>query len=113
MGSMQIRPFAVTDTEAVVELWHQVGITRSWNDPYRDIDRKMTVQPELFLVGIHEEVVMASAMSGFDGSSNLAGHLSGNGCSGPPVLTGAGPSYAAGLVGGVAEAESVTALVFR
>ncbi len=67
MGSMQIRPFAVTDTEAVVELWHQVGITRSWNDPYRDIDRKMTVQPELFLVGIHEEVVMASAMSGFDG----------------------------------------------
>ncbi len=67
MAGMEIRPFAATDTEAVVELWHQVGITRSWNDPYLDIERKMTVQPELFLVGLYEEVLVATAMSGFDG----------------------------------------------
>lgn len=67
MAGMQIRPFSLVDTEAVVELWHDVGITRPWNDPYRDIERKMTVQPELFLVGILHGVVAASAMSGFDG----------------------------------------------
>lgn len=64
---MQIRPFSLADTEAVVALWHRVGITRAWNDPYRDIERKMTVQPELFLVGIREGQLVASAMSGFDG----------------------------------------------
>lgn len=76
---MQIRAFAMADTEAVIALWHEVGITRAWNDPRRDIERKMTVQPELFLVGIEagtgdqegetggSGTVIASAMSGFDG----------------------------------------------
>lgn len=64
---MDIRPFTREDTEAVVRLWHQVGITRPWNDPHRDIERKLTVQPELFLVGVRDGEVVASAMSGFDG----------------------------------------------
>ncbi len=67
MAGMQIRAFARGDTEAVVLLWHEVGITRNWNDPYRDIERKLTVQPELFLVGIQDDRVVASAMAGFDG----------------------------------------------
>ncbi|MGB3185121.1 MAG: GNAT family acetyltransferase [Ornithinimicrobium sp.] len=64
---MHIRPFQSADTKPVVALWHEVGITRSWNDPHRDIERKLTVQPELFLVGVHDDVVIASAMAGFDG----------------------------------------------
>lgn len=67
MAGMQIRAFNRADTDEVVALWHTVGITRPWNDPYRDIERKMSVQPELFLVGIHQDHVVASAMSGFDG----------------------------------------------
>ncbi|HKJ12032.1 MAG TPA: GNAT family acetyltransferase [Ornithinimicrobium sp.] len=64
---MRIRPFERADTDVVVALWHEVGITRPWNDPHRDIERKMSVQPELFLVGIEDGEVVASAMSGFDG----------------------------------------------
>ncbi|MGB3829105.1 MAG: GNAT family acetyltransferase [Ornithinimicrobium sp.] len=64
---MQIRPFRRDDTEAVVRLWQEVGLTRPWNDPYRDIERKMTVQPELFLVAVMDGEVIASAMAGFDG----------------------------------------------
>lgn len=64
---MQIRPFAAADTGAVVELWHTAGITRPWNDPHRDIERKLTVQPELFLVGVLDDELIATAMSGFDG----------------------------------------------
>lgn len=64
---MDIRPFALTDQEAVIHLWHQCGLTRPWNDPVKDIQRKLNVQPELFLVGeIHGQVV-ASAMAGYDG----------------------------------------------
>ncbi|MBD8585204.1 GNAT family N-acetyltransferase [Frigoribacterium sp. CFBP 8766] len=88
---MQIRPFAPADTEAVVALWHECGLTRPWNDPHRDIERKLAVQPELFLVGTElvepgaadgdgvaesdgtggggspEEVVVATAMAGHEG----------------------------------------------
>jgi len=65
---MQIRPFDEADTETVVALWERCGLTRPWNDPRRDIERKLTVQRELFLVGVdHEEALVATAMAGFDG----------------------------------------------
>lgn len=48
---MEIRAFDRADTEAVVALWDSCGLLRPWNDPRKDIERKLTVQPELFLVG--------------------------------------------------------------
>ena len=65
--SLAIRPFFADDTEAVVALWTVCGLTRPWNDPRRDIARKATVQPELFLVGTVDDAVVATAMVGFDG----------------------------------------------
>lgn len=64
---MHIRPFEPTDESAVVALWHECGLTRPWNDPQRDIARKLTEQPELFLVGSVGARVIATAMVGFDG----------------------------------------------
>ncbi|MDT3718581.1 GNAT family acetyltransferase [Pseudomonas oryzihabitans] len=64
---MHIRPFQPADTEAVVSLWQTCGLTRPWNDPYRDIERKLAEQPELFLVGEVDGTLMASAMVGNDG----------------------------------------------
>ena len=64
---MHIRPFQPADTEAVVSLWQVCGLTRPWNDPYRDIQRKLAEQPELFLVGEVDGILMASAMLGTDG----------------------------------------------
>ena len=46
---MQIRPFQPNDEADVVALWERVGLTRPWNDPHRDIQRKLTVQPQWFL----------------------------------------------------------------
>jgi hypothetical protein len=34
-------------------------LTRPWNDPHKDIARKLAVQPELFLVGVIDGAVMA------------------------------------------------------
>ena len=64
---MHIRPFQPSDTAAVISLWQACGLTRPWNDPYRDIQRKLAEQPELFLVGDVDGVLMASAMVGTDG----------------------------------------------
>lgn len=72
---MLIRPFHDDDTEAVVALWRAAGLTRPWNDPHRDIARKKTVQPELFLVGEHEGRVIASAMAGYDGHRGWVNYL--------------------------------------
>ena len=64
---MTIRAFRPADAEAVVRLWRECGLTRPWNDPYRDIARKLTVQPELFLVAEDSGAVIGTAMVGFDG----------------------------------------------
>lgn len=64
---MRIRPYAPSDENAVVALWEACGLLRPWNDPRRDIARKLTEQPELFLVGELEQAVVATAMIGFDG----------------------------------------------
>jgi ribosomal protein S18 acetylase RimI-like enzyme len=64
---MQIRSFQPEDEPAVVALWQACGLTRPWNDPHKDIVRKLTEQPELFLVGTVGGAVMATAMIGYDG----------------------------------------------
>ena len=42
-------------------------LTVPWNNPYKDIARKLKVQPELFFVGFLEENLIASVMAGYDG----------------------------------------------
>lgn len=70
-----IRAFAEPDRAAVVDLWRRCGLTRPWNDPDRDIDRKLTVQPELFLVGEEDRAVVATVMAGFDGHRGWINYL--------------------------------------
>lgn len=69
-----VRAFRPEDTEGVVALWEDAGLTRPWNDPRLDIQRKLTVQPELFLVAIDgepdgdvEPSIVGSVMAGYDG----------------------------------------------
>lgn len=64
---MDIRCFRAPDETAVIALWEACGLTRPWNDPRKDIARKLTEQPELFLVGTIGDELVASAMAGFDG----------------------------------------------
>lgn len=64
---MIIRPYQTQDESEVIALWDACGLIRPWNDPRRDIARKLTEQPELFLVGTESEKIIATAMIGFDG----------------------------------------------
>ena len=65
--TIDIRPFEIAETEAVVSLWQAAGLTRPWNNPYQDIRRKLSVQPELFLVAVADGAVVGSVMAGYDG----------------------------------------------
>ncbi len=64
---MIIRPFEMADEDAVVALWERCGLTRPWNDPRKDIRRKVGVQPELFLVGVVDGDIAAAVMAGYEG----------------------------------------------
>jgi ribosomal protein S18 acetylase RimI-like enzyme len=72
---MRIRVFERADEAAVVGLWEACGLTRPWNDPHKDVARKLAVQPELFLVGVMEEAVMASVMAGYEGHRGWMNYL--------------------------------------
>jgi ribosomal protein S18 acetylase RimI-like enzyme len=72
---MHIRTFTLQDQAAVIALWQACGLTRAWNDPAQDIARKMTVQPELFLVGTFNEEVIASVMAGYEGHRAWVNYL--------------------------------------
>ena len=72
---MNIRPYRSDDEQAVVSLWEQCALTRSWNDPRKDIARKLTVQPEMFLVGTLDGEVVASVMAGYDGHRGWINYL--------------------------------------
>ena len=65
--SLLIRPFKEGDEGALVSLWNMCKLTVPWNNPHKDIARKLKVQAELFLVGYLEDKLIASVMAGYDG----------------------------------------------
>jgi ribosomal protein S18 acetylase RimI-like enzyme len=76
---MQIRAFQASDEEAVIALWAACELTRPWNNPHKDILRKLSEQPEMFLVGeVKSEAgieLIASVMAGYDGHRGWLNYL--------------------------------------
>jgi ribosomal protein S18 acetylase RimI-like enzyme len=72
---MDIRGYRDTDEAAVVRLWKECDLVRPWNDPHKDIQRKLTVRPELFLVGLVDGTLVATVMAGFDGHRGWVNYL--------------------------------------
>ena len=72
---MSIRPFDRSDTEAVVQLWRDCGLVIPANHPHRDIERKLAVQPEMFLVGRVDGQVVATVMAGYEGHRGWINYL--------------------------------------
>jgi ribosomal protein S18 acetylase RimI-like enzyme len=64
---MEIRVFKESDRKAVIALWEACGLTRPWNDPNKDISRKLSVQSELFFIGELGGKVIVAVMAGYDG----------------------------------------------
>ena len=66
-SSFSIRKFDISDSEIVVNIWKECGLVRDWNNTELDIQRKLSFQEELFLVGELENQIIATAMFGYDG----------------------------------------------
>jgi ribosomal protein S18 acetylase RimI-like enzyme len=93
--AVDIRPFEERDRAGLVDLWRRCGLTRPWNDPDLDIDRKLDAGGDLLLVA-HDpaarvgdelvgdelvgdvsigDVLVGSVMVGYDGHRGWINYL--------------------------------------
>jgi ribosomal protein S18 acetylase RimI-like enzyme len=72
---MKTRPFQIRDEIEVINLWRECDLIVPWNDPKKDIERKLKVNPELFLVGENNDQIVASVMGGYEGHRGWINYL--------------------------------------
>ncbi|MFO1122707.1 MAG: GNAT family acetyltransferase [Hyphomicrobiales bacterium] len=65
------REIADADVEAVVALWQACGLTRPWNDPYKDISFSRQGADSTILVAEQDGRIIASVMVGHDGHRGM------------------------------------------
>jgi ribosomal protein S18 acetylase RimI-like enzyme len=65
----------MADEDKVIQLWIQCGLVIPRNNPKRDIERKMKVNPEWFLVGEIEGQVVSTCMVGYEGHRGWINYL--------------------------------------
>lgn len=72
---VHIREFEAGDADAVVALWERCALTRPWNDPRKDIARKLALADGGLLVGVVDGLIVASVMAGYDGHRGWANYV--------------------------------------
>jgi ribosomal protein S18 acetylase RimI-like enzyme len=72
---MIIQPYSSKYEKEVIALWDRCNLVRPNNNPKKDIQRKMKVNPELFLIGLIDGKVVATAMGGYEGHRGWVNYL--------------------------------------
>jgi ribosomal protein S18 acetylase RimI-like enzyme len=72
---MKIQPYAPQYQKEVIALWERCNLLVPTNNPTKDIERKMKVNPELFLIGLIGGKVVATAMGGYEGHRGWVNYL--------------------------------------
>ena len=70
-----IRPYEVRDRDSLVALWDSCDLTRAWNDPGRDIDRKLANDAQNLLILERAGDIIGSVMVGYDGHRGWINYL--------------------------------------
>jgi len=72
---MEIKAFEDRYKDDVVKLWRECGPVAPQNDPGKDIQRKLKVDPELFLIGVVDDVIVSTVMGGYEGHRGWINYL--------------------------------------
>jgi len=67
MSKPTYRKFKKTDTDTVIKLWETCKLVVPWNDPVKDIQRKLSTKDNLFIIGEINNKIVTTAMAGYDG----------------------------------------------
>jgi len=68
-------PLERLDSDGSVLLKWRLRFYLPWNDPHKDIRRKLQVDRELFLVGLIESNIVATVMGGYEGHRGWINYL--------------------------------------
>ena len=66
-GQLLVRAYEDDDRDSVVGIWARAGLVVPQNNPHRDIDRKLRMQPDWFLVATLGDALVGTCMAGYDG----------------------------------------------
>ena len=72
---IEIRAYRESDQDDVVSLWRECELVKPWNDPIKDIRRKLDVQRDLFLVGLLDGKLVATVIAGYEGHRGWISYL--------------------------------------
>ena len=72
---MKIQTFSLVFYDEVIQLWRKAGIGVSSSDSKVEVERMLNRNPDLFLIGILKDKVIAVVMGGFDGRRGYVHHL--------------------------------------
>ncbi len=75
MSTLAFTSLTDGDVEEVVALWQRCGLTRPWNDPYKDIDFARAGPTSDVLVACLDGAIVASVMVGHDGHRGMVYYL--------------------------------------
>ena len=75
MSDFVIRQYHNDDEKDVIDLWSECGLIAPQNNPKLDIERKLKVNPEWFLVGELEGKIVATCMAGYEGHRGWINYL--------------------------------------
>jgi ribosomal protein S18 acetylase RimI-like enzyme len=75
MDNLSIRPYQPNDKEGVINLWFECDLVVPQNNPMLDIERKLKVNPEWFLIGVLDGRVVATCMAGYEGHRGWINYL--------------------------------------
>jgi len=70
-----LRTYRPSDHDALVSLWSRCGLLRPWNNPSRDIQRKLVHDPGGLLVLEADDRLAGAVMAGYDGHRGWVNYL--------------------------------------
>ena len=75
MNDLIIRQYDPEDEGDVINLWLECNLIVPHNNPKQDIQRKLKVNPEWFLVGEIDGSIIGTCMAGYDGHRGWINYL--------------------------------------
>lgn len=64
---MDVQPLPTALEQEAVALWHEVGLTRPWNDPAADLRRAVEGPTSCVLAVVDAGALLGTVMTGYDG----------------------------------------------
>jgi ribosomal protein S18 acetylase RimI-like enzyme len=75
VNELFVRRYCSDDQRAVIDLWDRCGLLRPWNNPVKDICRKLAANSDWLLVAVVRNKIAGSVMIGYEGHRGWINYL--------------------------------------